>query len=156
MFSFITGPRSRRRETALVATLVVAATLTIAGCGGGSSPAPASSVSAPSAAATAAAVVPTSGPPVAGGGDDSCGAKTAALLRTILTQPGIISITNEGGCKDATIVTSLTAEADGLAICRAAEVVAYKTGDIFSITVTGANDIQLAGGDADVPCLGEH
>jgi hypothetical protein len=155
MSAFATRLTSRGRDTTFIASLAIVVALSIAGCGSGSTPAPAATGAAPTAAASAASAAPVAGSPVAGG-DDSCGAKTAALLRTILTQPGIISITNEGGCKDATIVTSLTDEAAGLAICRAAEAVAYKAGDIFSITVTGANDVELSGGDADVPCIGEH
>ena len=145
----------RTRSRAIAATLAIVGALTIAGCGGGGTTAPASGGAAPSTApSTAASPAPAAGSAGTGVGDD-CGATTAALLRTLLTQDGIISITNEGGCHDATIVTSLTDPTKGLAICKAAEAVAYAAGDISSITVTGANDKELSIEIKDQSCIGE-
>jgi hypothetical protein len=153
--TFTTGLPSRTRSRAIAATLAIVGALTIAGCGGGGTAAPASGGAAPSTApSTAASPAPAAGSAGTGVGDD-CGATTAALLRTLLTQDGIISITNEGGCHDATIVTSLTDPTKGLAICKAAEAVAYTAGDISSITVTGANDQELSIGIKGQSCIGE-
>ena len=153
--TFTTSLSSRTRSWTIVATLAMVGALTIAGCGGGSTPAPASNGAAPSTApAVAASSAPAEGSAATGVGDD-CGATTVALLKTILTQDGIISITNEGGCHDATIVTSLTEQTKGLAICKAAEAVAYAAGDISSITVTGANDKELSIGIKGQSCIGE-
>ena len=149
-----TGLSSRTRSRAIVATLAIVGALTIAGCGGGSTPAPASNGAAPSTAPSTAASPAQAGSVAPGVGDD-CGATTAAMLRTLLTQDGIISITNEGGCHDATIVTSLTDPTKGLAICKAAEAVAYAAGDVSSITVTGANDKELSIGIKGQSCIGE-
>jgi hypothetical protein len=152
--TFITDLSSRTRSGTIVATLAIVGALTIASCGGGSTPAPASNGAAPSTApTTAASQVPAAG--TATGGGDECGATTVALLKTLLTQDGIISITNEGGCHDATIVTSLTDPTKGLAICKAAEAVAYAAGDVSSITVTGANDKELSIGIKGQSCIGE-
>jgi hypothetical protein len=40
--------------------------------------------------------------------------------------------------------------------CEAAATVAYKTGDIYTITVTGANDEQLSIGKEGMKCLGKQ
>jgi hypothetical protein len=154
-----TGLSSRARSRTIAATLAIVGVLSIAGCGGGSASTSTSNgvpSTAPSAAPSAAASpAPATGSAATGVGDD-CGATTAALLRTLLTQDGIISITNEGGCHDATIVTSLTDPTKGLAICKAAEAVAYAAGDISSITVTGANDRELSIGIKGQSCIGER
>jgi hypothetical protein len=151
--TFTTDLSSRTRWRAIAATLAVVGALIIAGCGGGSTPV-ASNGAAPSTVPSSAASPAPAGSVAPGVGDD-CGATTAALLRTLLTQDGIISITNEGGCHDATIVTSLTDPTKGLAICKAAEAVAYAAGDISSITVTGANDKELSIGIKGQSCIGE-
>jgi hypothetical protein len=145
--------RSRSRLIAM--TLLIVGLLTIAGCGGGSTPAPASNGVAPATTAPSTVASPAPTGSVAPGVGDDCGRTTAALLRTLLTQDGIISITNEGGCHDATIVTSLTDPLKGLAICTAAEAVAYAAGDVSSITVTGANDKELSIGIKGQSCIGE-
>jgi len=136
--------------------LAVAGAMAIAGCGGGTSPSLASIMAAPT---TAASVPPAAGSAGngagTGAGDDSCGGATVALLKTKLTQAGIVSISSEGGCHDATIVTTLTDSALGLAICDAAAEVAYVAGDISSITVTGANNKELSIGIKGAPCIGE-
>jgi hypothetical protein len=140
------------RVKAAAAALALVGAMAVAGCGGGSSPSPASSAAAPT---TAASVPPAAGTAATGASDDSCGATSIALLKTHLTQAGIISISNDGGCHDATIVTSLTDSTKGLAICDAAAEVAYAAGDISSITVTGANDKELSIGIKGSPCIGE-
>ena len=133
--------------------LAVAGAMAISGCGGGGgTQAPASITAAPT---TAASVPPAAGSAGTGAGDDSCGAQTVALLKTHLTQAGIVSISSEGGCHDATIVTTLTDSAKGLAICDSAAEVAYAAGDISSITVTGANNKELSIGIKGAPCIGE-
>jgi hypothetical protein len=153
--TFTTGLSSRLRSTTMAAALAVVGALTIASCGGGSTPASATNGAAPSTApATAASTAPAAGSAGTGVGGD-CGATTVAVLKTLLTQDGIISITNEGGCHDATIVTSLTDSTKGLAICQAAEAVAYTAGDVSSITVTGANDKELSIGIKGQSCVGE-
>ncbi|MDQ1555294.1 MAG: hypothetical protein QOI02_296, partial [Actinomycetota bacterium] len=154
LMTFPTDLSSRARSKMSAATLAVVGALIIAGCGGGNTPAPSSNGTAPSAAPSTATAPAPAGSPATGTGDD-CGATTAALLRTLLTQDGIISITNEGGCHDATIVTSLADSTQGLAICQAAEKVAYAAGDISSITVTGANDKELSIGIKGQSCVGE-
>ncbi len=133
--------------------------MAIAGCGGGStstqppSSSPASPAAADSAAASPAAAASTAS---SGTGSGSCGEATAALVKQHLTQPDVVSVTTEGGCHDATIVTSLEPSdaAKGLAICDSAAEVAY-TGDISSITVTAANNKELAIGIKGQPCIGE-
>jgi hypothetical protein len=149
-----TDVSSRARSRVIAATLAIVGALAIAGCGGGNTQAPASIGPAPSTVPSTAASPAPAGSAGTGVGDD-CGATTAALLRTLLTQDGIISITNEGGCHDATIVTSLADPTKGLAICQAAEKVAYAAGDISSITVTGANDKELSIGIKGQSCVGE-
>jgi len=153
--TFTTDLSARTRSRTIAATLAIVGALSISGCGGGSTPASASNGAAPSTApTTAASTAPAAGSGGTGVGDD-CGATTVAVLKTLLTEDGIISITNEGGCHDATIVTSLTDTTKGLAICKAAEAVAYAAGDISSITVTGANDKELSIGIKDQSCIGE-
>lgn len=68
----------------------------------------------------------------------------------------MVSVTTEGGCHDATIVTTLDPgdSATGLAICDSAAEVAY-TGDISSITVLAANNKELAIGIKGQECIGE-
>jgi hypothetical protein len=151
-FTWRTLPGTRLRATA--ATLAIAGTMVIAGCGGGSAPAPASSAAAPS---SVAASIPAAGSAGTGAGGGTCGEATAALVKKQLTQAGIVSITTEGGCHDVTIVTTLAAAdvAQALAICDAAAVIAYPVGDISSITVTGANNKELSIGIKGQPCIGE-
>ncbi len=107
-------------------TLAMVAVMAVAGCGASASQAPSVSSTAPSAA--------TSAP-----------ADTAATTGT-----------GEGGCHDATIVTSLGPDdsAIGLAICDSAAEVAY-AGDISSITVTAADTKELAVGIKGQPCIAE-
>jgi hypothetical protein len=150
--SFINGTWPRARIRVTTAALAVAGAMALAGCGGGSTPAPLATAATPSAAASTA---PAGGSTGTGAGGDSCGATTVALLKTLLTQAGIVSISNDGGCHDATIVTTLTDSTKGLAICDAAAQVAYASGDISSITVTGANDKELSIGIKGQPCIGE-
>jgi hypothetical protein len=78
------------------------------------------------------------------------------LVKQHLARPDVVSVTTEGGCHDATIVTSLgpADSAKGLAICDSAAEVAY-TGDISSITVLAANNRELAIGIRGQPCIGE-
>jgi len=123
--------------------------MAIAGCGGGSS-----STQSPSPSAASSA--PAAGSATTGTGSGSCGEATAALVKQHLTRPDVVSVTTEGGCHDATIVTSLgpTDSATGLAICDSAADVAY-AGDISSITVLAANNKELAIGIEGQPCIGE-
>jgi hypothetical protein len=138
------------------AALAVAGAVAIAGCGGGSSiQSPASSTAspapaAPTAPASAAATAAT------GSGSGDCGEATAALVAKHLARADVVSVTTEGGCHDATIVTSLdpSDSATGLAICDSAAEVAY-AGDISSITVLAANNKELAIGIKDQQCIGE-
>ena len=142
------------RFRAAAVALAVVGVMTIAGCGGGSSStqspssSTASSIPASSISATASAAT--------GAGSGSCGEATAALLKQHLARPDVVSVTTEGGCHDATIVTSLgpSDSATGLAICDSAATVAY-AGDISSITVLAANTKELAIGIKGQPCIGE-
>ena len=142
------------RLRATAAALAIAGTIVIAGCGGGGTPASASSAATPS---SVAASVPAAGSAGTGTGDGTCGEGTAARIRQQLTQPGIVSITTEGGCHDATIVTTLTTAdlAQAVAICEAAAAIGYPAGDISSVTVTGANDKELSIGIKGQSCVGE-
>ena len=137
------------RSRAAAVVLAVVGAMAIAGCGGGSgaSQAPASSPASPVPAASTAAGGTGSGP---------CGEATAALVKQHLARPDVVSVTTEGGCHDATIVTSLgpTDSATGLAICESAADVAY-AGDISSITVLAANTKELAIGIKGQSCIGE-
>jgi hypothetical protein len=143
--------RTRCRVSPFRATavaLAVAGAIAIAGCGGGSSTqSPSSSTASPAPAAATAAT---------GAGAGSCGEATAALVKKHLARPDVVSVTTEGGCHDATIVTSLgpSDSVKGLAICDSAAEVAY-AGDISSITVLAANNKELAIGIKDQPCIGE-
>ncbi len=139
-------------RAAAVALAVVAA-MAIAGCGASASPAPIAATAAP----IASTVAPSDSAATTGSGGGSCGEATAVLVRQHLaSRTDIVSVTTEGGCHDATIVTSLgpTDSAIGLAICDSAAEVAY-TGDISSITVTAANAKELAIGIKGQLCIGE-
>lgn len=138
------------------AALAVAAAMAIAGCsGGGSVQSPASSTGSPAPAAGTAAA-PAAGTPATGSGSGDCGEATAVLVAQHLARADVVSVTTEGGCHDATIVTSLQPgdSATGLAICDSAAEVAY-AGDISSITVLAANNKELAIGIKGQPCIGE-
>ncbi len=141
---------------AATAALAVAAAMAIAGCGGGGSvQSPASSTASPApAAATAAA--PAAGTPASGSGSGDCGEATAVLVAQQLARADVVSVTTEGGCHDATIVTTLGPgdSATGLAICDSAAEVAY-AGDLSSITVLAANNKELAIGIKGQECIGE-
>ncbi len=130
-------------------TLVAVGSMAIAGCGGGNS-------STQSPSSSAASPAPVAASATAGTGSGSCGEATAALVKQHLARPDVVSVTTEGGCHDATIVTSLGPgdSATGLAICDSAADVAY-TGDISSITVLAANNKELAIGIKGQPCIGE-
>jgi hypothetical protein len=141
---------------AAAAALAVAAAMAIAGCGGGSStPSPASST-ASSAPAAGTSSAPAAGTPATGSGSGDCGEATAVLVAKHLARADVVSVTTEGGCHDATIVTSLDPgdSATGLAICDSAAKVAY-AGDISSITVLAANNKELAIGIKGQECIGE-
>ncbi len=135
-------------RAAAVALAVVGA-IAIASCSGGGSgtQAPSSSPASPAPAASTAA---------SGAGSGSCGEATAALVKQHLARPDVVSVTTEGGCHDATIVTNLGPgdSATGQAICDSAAEVAY-AGDISSITVLAANTKELAIGIKGQPCIGE-
>ena len=139
--------RTLRSRTAVL-VLALTGAMAIASCGGGGSTQPPISSAASPAPATEAAAT--------GVGSGDCGEATAALVKQHLIQPGVVSVTTEGGCHDATIVTSLGASesATGLAICDSAAEVAY-TGDISSITVLAADSKELAIGIKGAPCIGE-
>jgi hypothetical protein len=133
---------------AAAAALAVAAAMAIAGCGGGSS--------TPSPASSTASSAPAAGTPATGSGSGDCGEATAVLVAKHLARADVVSVTTEGGCHDATIVTSLDPgdSATGLAICDSAAEVAY-AGDISSITVLAANNKELAIGIKGQECIGE-
>ena len=129
--------------------LAVAGAVAIAGCGGSGTQSPSANTATPApAAATATAAT--------GAGSGDCGEATAALINKHLARADVVSVTTEGGCHDALIVTTLQASDSktGLAICDSAAEVAY-TGDISSITVLAANDKELAIGIKGAPCIGE-
>jgi hypothetical protein len=134
---------------ALLGALALSACGPAAGTQAPQTGAPAAATTLPSAATS------TSG---AGGGGDSCGAAGAAAVRTQLaSRTDIASITIDGGCHDVTISTSL-ADSDattGLAICDSAAEVAYKAGDLSSITVLAASSKELSIGIKGQPCIGE-
>ena len=137
-------------------TLALIGAMTIAGCGGGgSTPSPASG--SPSPASAAASQAPAAGTATTGADSGSCGEATAALVKQHLARPDVVSVTTEGGCHDALIVTSLepTDWAKGQAICDSAAEVAYAAGDISSITVLAASTRELAIGIKGAPCVGE-
>ncbi len=142
-------PGATFRTTA--AALAVTGLMVLAGCG---TPAPSSSGTTPSSVASS---IPAAGSSGTGTGDGTCGEATAALIEQQLTQPGIVSITTEGGCHDATIVTTLAAAdvAQAVIICEAAAAIGYPAGDISSVTVTGANDEELSIGIKGQSCIGE-
>jgi hypothetical protein len=148
---------------AATAALAVAAAMAIAGCGGGTSTqSPASSTASPAPAAATAATPAAGSPatgaatPASGSGSGDCGEAVAVLVAQHLARPDVVSVTTEGGCHDATIVTSLAPgdSATGLAICDSAAEVAY-AGDISSITVLAANNKELAIGIKGQECIGE-
>ncbi len=143
-------------RAAMVALAVISA-MAIAGCGGGSgsTQSPSSSTASPAPGA-AGSPAPAAATPATGSGSGDCGEATAALVAQHLARPDVVSVTTEGGCHDATIVTSLdpSDSATGLAICDSAAEVAY-TGDISSITVLAANDKELAIGIKGQQCIGE-
>ncbi|MBI2781997.1 MAG: hypothetical protein HYX55_09425 [Chloroflexi bacterium] len=134
--------------------LIVLATIAIAGCSPAATQAPATSrpsVAAPAATSTAA----SSGP---GSVTGDCGEGTAALIRQRLAaRTDIVSVTTQGGCHDALIITTLavTDVAKGLAICDSAAEIAYASGEISSITVLAADSKELSIGIKDNPCIGE-
>ncbi len=151
----MTGARIR----ATSATVAIVVVMVVAGCGSGGTSTPprtaaASSATAPSSAPESSAAAGSAG---TGTGIGTCGEATAALVRQQLTQAEIVSITTEGGCHDATIVTTLAAVdvAKAVVICEAAAAIAYPAGDISSVTVTGANDKELSIGVQGQSCIGE-
>ena len=133
--------------------LAITAAMIIAGCGAGTS---ATDTPTAASAPPAVASVAASADPGSGAGTGDCGEATAALVKAQVTAPEIISVTTEGGCHDATIVTSLAASetAKALEICDAAAVIAY-AGDLSSVTVSGAGDKEMAIGIKGQPCIGE-
>lgn len=128
--------------------------LALSACG------PAASTQAPQAGTpTAATTVPTAATSTSGAGaGGGCGEATAAAVKAHLAgRTDIVSVTTEGGCHDALIVTTL-ADSDvttGLAICDSAAEIAYTSGDISSITVLAASSKELSIGIKDQPCIGE-
>jgi hypothetical protein len=123
--------------------------LALAGCGGdraGTAP------PVPSIAATAA---PTSGTTTVSS-PNACGGGAAAAIKQHVDRPEVLAVTIIGGCHQAAIATSLDSgdATTGLAICDSAAEVAYVDG-ISSITVSAANNKELAAGLKDAPCIGE-
>lgn len=140
------------RAAALV--LVVLGTIAIAGCAPAATQAPATT--APSVVVPAATSAASSSGPGSVTGD--CGEATAVLIKQHLAaRTDIVSVTTEGGCHDALIITTLGATdvAKGLAICDSAAEVAYTAGDISSITVLAADSKELSIGIKDQDCIGE-
>ncbi len=138
------------RSTAVALALVGA--MMIAGCGGsgatGATEAPPLSTASPVPGAETAATGAEAG---------SCGEATAVLIKEHLTRPDVVSVTTEGGCRDALIITTLDASdwETGLAICESAEEIAY-AGDMYSITVLAADTTELAIGIKDSSCIGRR
>ena len=139
------------RAAALV--LAASAVLAVAGCSPAATPAPATSV--PTAAVPAETGATSSVGTGSGVGD--CGEATAVVIaQHLAVRTDITSVTTEGGCHDALIITKLTAAdvAKGLEICDAAAEVAYD-GDISSITVLAADSTELSIGIKGQDCIGE-
>lgn len=134
-------------RSAAVALALVGA-MAIAGCGG--------SVSTEAPPVSTASPVPAAEPVATGAASGDCGEATAVLVAQHLARPDVVSVTTEGGCRDALIVTTLDASdwQTGLAICESAEETAY-AGDIYSITVLAADETELAIGIKDASCIGE-
>ncbi len=155
LFSRVHVPRVVPFRAAVVILAMVGA-MSIAGCGPNPSTVPVAS-STPTVAPSAATASTGAATASTGTGAGSCGEATAALVKQHLaSRTDIVSVTTEGGCHDATIVTSLgpTDSTAGLAICDSAAEVAY-TGDISSITVLAASTKELAIGIKGQPCIGE-
>jgi len=140
------------RATGLV--LAAAAAIILAGCGPAATPAPATnapSLAAPSATGAASSVG-------TGSGAGDCGEATAVVIaQHLAARTDILSVTTEGGCHDALIMTKLAATdvAKGLAICDSAAEIAYTAGDISSITVLAADSKELSIGIKGQDCIGE-
>lgn len=136
------------RSTAAALALIGA--IAIAGCGGSGS------TEAPSVATAPPVAAPTEGTVATGAASGDCGEATAVLVAQHLARPDVVSVTTEGGCRDALIVTTLDASdwQTGLAICESAEETAY-AGDLLSITVLAADETELAIGIKDASCIGE-
>lgn len=150
LFSRLSTVHSPR---AAVLVFAASAVLAIAGCGPAASSAPATS--APSVAAPVATGAASSIGTGSGAGD--CGEATAVLIaQHLATRTDILSVTTEGGCHDALIITKLAAAdvAKALEICGAAAEVAYD-GDISSITVLAADSTELSIGIKGQDCIGE-
>ncbi len=144
------------KSPALVLALVGA--MVVAGCGGssGTQAAPADTSTPVPAAETTASETPSTEPMATGAATGDCGEATAVLIAQHLARPDVVSVTTEGGCRDALIITTLDASdwQTGLAICESAEETAY-AGDIYSITVLAADETELAIGIKEASCIGE-
>jgi len=148
-----TLPTAGRRLAA--AALLALSALAFAGCGGSAATAsPASATIQPASAAPAGASATAAAGNGSGAG--SCGEATAALVMKQLGRADVVSVTTEGGCHDATIVTTLGPSdvTSAVAICDAASVVAY-AGDLSSVTVLAANNKELSIGIKGSSCIGE-
>jgi len=136
------------KAPALVLAMIGALALSACGGGaGGATPPPGTQTS------TVPPVVSTGGLP-----DGPCGEATAVLVKEHLAaRTDIVSVTTEGGCHDATIVTSLDGSdwQTGLEICDSAAEVAY-AGDLSSITVSAADSTELAIGIKGQSCIGKR
>ena len=151
--SFLSHACRAARFRSAAAALAVVGALTIAGCGGGGgTPGPVAGTLAPTSAASA---LPADASTGTGTGTGDCGEATAAAIARGLTDFGNFTVTTDGGCHDATIVTTLTDVTKALAICDAAAKIGYPAGDISSITVTGANGKELSIGVKGQECIGE-
>lgn len=78
------------------------------------------------------------------------------IAQHLAARTDIVSVTTQGGCHDALIITKLIATdvERGLEICDAAAEVAYQ-GDITSITVLAADSTELSIGIKGQDCIGE-
>jgi len=145
------------RRTPVAAAFVLIAALAVAGCGGSAGTASPATAATP-AATTTTSTAPSAAASAAGGGTGtgSCGEATAALVMKGLARADVVSVTTDGGCHDATIVTTLgpTDAKTALAICDAASVIAY-AGDLSSVTVLAANNRELSIGIKGQQCIGE-
>jgi hypothetical protein len=145
---------SSNRAAALLVSACAA--LALAACGPTATAAPTSapSVVAPAPTTSSTGTAGSSGP---GSVTGDCGEATAVLIKQHLAaRPEVVSVTTEGGCHDALIITTLGPgdALKGRDICDAAAEIAYD-GDISSITVLATDTTELSIGIKGQDCIAE-